>query len=199
MQVKYGKNLSIIASPNELRQLPNIRPELIRDLVGLLRTKFDFVILDIPHIWTGWTSASLTYSDKVIMVSQLWLRSLTHSSRLLAAWQSIGLSGSSVSLIINRSGAKFKEAITPQDFERISRHKIEAYLSNDIKAVVNAETQGKTLLQIEQDTPIKQQVRQFAQNIMSRKGFEVQSVDNNSSNLVVGRKGLLTFLNRKNG
>lgn len=115
MQVQYGKNLYIIASPHELRQLPTVRPELIRDLISLLRTKFSFVILDIPHIWTSWVAASLTYSDQVVMVGQLWLRSLTHSSRMLAAWQSIGLPGSAVSLIINRSGAKFKEAITAQD------------------------------------------------------------------------------------
>ncbi len=197
MQVKHGKNLSIIASPHELRQLPMVRPELIRDLISLLRTKFNFVILDIPHIWTGWTSASLTYSDHVVMVAQLWLRSLTHSSRLLAVWQTIGLSEDSISLIINRSGAKFKEAITAQDFERVTHHKIEAYLSNDIKAVVTAESEGKTLFEIEQNTLLQQQIRQFTQGIMARKGVSSKSA---SGNLQLGnRKNLLTFLGKKNG
>ncbi len=198
MQVRYGKNLSIIASPHELRQLPSIRPELIRDLISLLRTKFSFIILDIPHIWTGWTAASLTYSDQVVMVAQLWLRSLTHSSRMLAAWQTIGLSGNAVSIIINRSGAKFKEAITSQDFERISHHKIEAYLSNDIKAVVSAETHGRTLLQSDNDSQLKQQIRQFAQNIMARKGADNQSSASGNAP-AGGRKNLLTFLSKKNG
>lgn len=197
MQVKYGKNLSIIASPNELRQLPMIRSELIRDLISLLRTKFTFVILDIPHIWTGWTVASLTYSDRVVMIAQLWLRSLAHSSRLLAAWQSIGLSSDSVSLIINRSGAKFKEAITAQDFERISRHKIESHLSNDIKAVVSAETYGKTLFEIGQSTLLQQQIRQFAQGVITRRGVSKPTSDGTST--TDGRKNLLAFLGKKNG
>lgn len=197
MQVRYGKNLSIIASPNELRQLPMVRPELIRDLIGLLRGKFAFVIVDIPHIWTGWTSASVTYSDQVIMVAQLWLRSLTHCSRLLAAWQTIGIANDSVSLIINRSGAKFKEAITVQDFERISRHKIVAYLSNDIKAVVHAENQGKTLFEAGQNTALQQQIRQFAQTIMARKTASSKTAGGNTGS--DNRKNLLTFLGKKNG
>jgi pilus assembly protein CpaE len=173
-----------------------IRPELVRDLVSLLRTKYAFVILDIPHIWTGWTAASLTYSDHVIMVAQLWLRSLTHSARLLAAWQTIGLSNSSVSLIINRSGAKFKEAITAEDFERVLHNKIEAYLSNDIKAVVNAETHGKTLFETGQNTPLQQQIRQFTQGIMARKNANSQTAATTSTD---GRKNLLTFLGKKGG
>lgn len=197
MLVKHGRNLSIIASPHELRQLPVVRPELVRDMISLLRTKFNFVILDIPHIWTGWTSASLTYSDHVVMVAQLWLRSLTHSSRLLAVWQTIGLSEKSVSLIINRSGAKFKEAITAQDFERITHHKIEAYLSNDIKSVVSAESQGKTLFEIGQNILLQQQIRQFAKSIMARGDAGRKTSNMNSS--LGNRKNLLTFLGKKNG
>ncbi len=200
MQVKYGNNLSIISAPHELRQLPNIRPELIRDLISLLRTKFRFVILDIPHIWTGWTATSLTYSDQVVMVAQLWLRSLTHSSRLLAAWQSMGLSQDNISLVINRSGAKFKEAITAQDFERISHRKIEAYLNNDIKAVVNAEAHGKTLFEIGQNTILQQQIRQFSQLVMMRSGLINKSEIMNTPNISSGgRKNLLGFLAKKDG
>lgn len=199
MLVKYGRNLNIIASPHELRQLPTIRPELIRDLISLLRTKFSFVILDIPHIWTGWTSASITYSDHVVMVAQLWLRSLTHSSRLLAIWQTIGISDNTVSLVINRSGAKFKEAITAQDFERITHHKIEAYLSNDIKSVVSAESKGKTLFEIGQNILLQQQIRQFTQGIMARKSSAVGKSGISSNSQSGGRINLLTFLGKKNG
>lgn len=199
MLVRHGKNLSIIASPHELRQLPIVRPELVRDMISLLRTKFNFVILDIPHIWTGWTAASLTYSDHVVMVAQLWLRSLTHSSRLLAIWQTIGLSENSISVVINRSGAKFKEAITAQDFERITHHKIEAYLSNDIKSVVAAESEGKTLFEIGHTILLQQQIRQFTKNIIARSNANPDNNSNYSGNNTQNRKNLLTFLGKKSG
>lgn len=203
MLVRHGSNLSIIASPHELRQLPVVKPELVRDMISLLRTKFNFVILDIPHIWTGWTAASLTYSDHVVMVAQLWLRSLTHSSRLLAIWQTIGLSENSISVVINRSGAKFKEAITAHDFERITHHKIEAYLSNDIKSVVSAESEGKTLFEIGHPILLQQQIRQFTKNIVARSSSNNKEVPGNKLNYpgnnAPNRKNLLTFLGKKSG
>lgn len=195
MQVKYGRSLNIISSPHELRQLPTIRPEVIRDLINLLREKYRFVILDVPHVWTPWTAAALTYSDRVVMVAQLWLRSLTHASRLLAAWQSIGVSNDAVSLVVNRSGAKFKEAITAQDFERICHSKIEAYLSNDIKTAVGAETLGKTIFEMGRDTLLQQQIRQFTKDILARTGIIHKTVENNPQ--LGNRKNLLSFLGKK--
>jgi len=197
MQVKYGSNLRIIASPHELRQLPIIRPEVIRDLITLLRTKFDYVILDIPHVWTPWTAAALTYSDTVVMVAQLWLRSLTHASRLIAAWHSIGIAHDTVSLVINRSGAKFKEAITAQDFERVCRKKIDAYISNDIKTAVGAETIGKTVFEMERNSLLQQQIKQFAKDIIARYGNKDLAIDTKS--LSGSRKNLLSFFGKTEG
>jgi pilus assembly protein CpaE len=168
MLVKYGAYLNIIASPGELRMLPAIRAEHVSELIRVLRSRFTFVVLDVPHVWTPWTAAALTYADHRMMVAQLWLRSLTHASRLLKAWQSIGISAETVSLVVNRSGAKFKEAITAEDFERICHHPIEAHVGNDIKAVAQAETQGKTIFETGQGTMIQKQVQDIARSLASR-------------------------------
>ena len=168
MLVQYKDTLSIIAAPGELKLLPMVRPEVIRELVAILRTKYTFVVIDIPHVWTDWTAAALTYSNHVVMVAQLWLRSLTHASRLLAAWNQIGVSQGGVSLVINRSGAKFKEAISAQDFERICRRKIDAYIGNDAKAVTQAEHNAQTILEVDMATPIKEQISALARDLLVR-------------------------------
>jgi pilus assembly protein CpaE len=196
MLVKYGNNLNIIASPSELRLLPMIRPEVIRELVGILRSKFKFVIIDVPHVWTDWTAAALSYSDHTVMVGQLWLRSLTHASRLLTAWQNVGIARDHVSLLINRSGAKFKEAITAEDFERICRHKIEAHVNNDVKAVVHAETHGKTLFEVDQTELLQKQIRQFAQGLVLRTQAEILPEGRPAAQ---GKKKLLTLFDKRNG
>ncbi|MFW0778283.1 MAG: AAA family ATPase [Rickettsiales bacterium] len=192
MLVNYRDHLQIVSAPSELRLLPNIRPEVVRELITILRSKFRFVVIDVPHVWTDWTAATLTYSDHVMMVGQLWLRSLTHASRLLAAWQKIGVDKEHISIVINRSGAKFKEAIDNQDFERICRRKIDVHIDNDVKAVTQAENNAHTLFEGEQSTVLRQQISDMARKLILRYG-DTSSLP--ADKLNEPKKGLLSFPN----
>lgn len=148
MVVGYSNNLDIIAAPNELKFMPDVKPEMIRDLVAALQEKYQFVILDLPHSWSPWIAAAFSHSDAMILVAQLWLKSVTHASRLLNIWREIGMNLNQVQVAINRSGAKYKEGITPKDFERVCNKPIAYFLPNDIKTVVNAENLGKTIIEL---------------------------------------------------
>jgi pilus assembly protein CpaE len=161
MAVPYGDNLKVIAAPNDLRMLPSVRPELIRDLISTLRENYDFIIVDVPHIWTNWVSSALSNSNHNVMVAQLWLRSVTHSSRLLGVWRDIGLDDDQISIVINRSGAKFKEAVSSRDFERVCDKSISYSFANDIRTIVSAENQGKTILEVG-SSMLSRQFREFA-------------------------------------
>lgn len=195
MLVEYKPGLSIIAAPGDLHLLPIIRPELIRELIGILRSRFDYVVLDIPHLWTEWTASALSYSNVCLMVAQLWLRSLTHASRLLAAWHAVGISGEVVLQVINRHGAKFKEAISAEDFERICRRPIDAYLSNDIKAVTHAENNAQTLFETEISSPVREELRSLARKLMAKSRVSTAQPKGKSDEMP--KKSLLSFRFKK--
>lgn len=147
MLLPYGEHLRVVAAPDSLRTLPAIRPDTVRELIAVLKSQFAYVVLDIPHVWTPWVAEALAQADRTLVVGQLWLRSLTHITRLLAAWAELGISRDDVLVAINRSGARYREAISPQDFERVCMKTITYYLPNDIRAVVGAENEGKTLVE----------------------------------------------------
>lgn len=170
MVVRYREQLSIIAAPNELRTLPAVPPELIRDMIGVLSTKFDVVVLDVPHLWTPWTSAAISSATHYLLVAQLWLRSVTHASRLLRAWAELGIDGNKLSLIVNRSGAKFKEAVSVKDFERVCGVPITHYLANDIRTVISAENQGCTVMELP-TSQLQRQLRDLAAGLIGQGGI----------------------------
>jgi len=148
MAVNYCENLDIISAPNELKFMPELHPEIIRDLMLALKSQYKYVILDLPHIWSPWISAAFSNSDSIMLVAQLWLKSVTHASRLLGVWREMGINMDHVKVVINRSGAKFKEGVSSRDFERVCNKEIAFYLPNDIKTVVNAENLGKTIIEV---------------------------------------------------
>ena len=162
---QHEDNLKVIAAPNDLRVLPAIQPEVIRSLINTLKSQFKFIIIDLPHIWSPWVAAALSEANHSVIVAQLWLRSVTHSSRLLKGWRDIGLSQNDISVVINRSGAKFKEAVTARDYERVCGMEIQFSLANDTKSIVSSENQGKTVAEIG-NTPLTQQFNELAAHLV---------------------------------
>jgi Flp pilus assembly CpaE family ATPase len=57
-------------------------------------------------------------------------------------WAELGFMSKAVSVVINRSGSRFKESLHPKDFERIIGMEIDVYLPNDIKTVCQSENKG---------------------------------------------------------
>jgi Flp pilus assembly CpaE family ATPase len=123
------------------------------------------------------------------MVAQLWLRSITHSSRLLATWRKIGIKDKQISLVANRSGAKFKEAVSFNDFERVCGLSFACYFDNDTKSVIAAENNGRTILE-GANSDLSKQFRKFAASFANPKAESSPEASAPKSRLtgLMGRK-----------
>ncbi len=148
MVMTYRDGLDVITSPQSLHFLPQIKADLTRDFITHLSGKYEYVILDMPHVWNHWVSSTLSSSDHIMLIAQLLLKSITHSSRLLSSWAEVGITSKPLSLIINRSGSRYKEAVHPKDFERICGRAIDYYLPNDIKTICQSENRGTPVYEI---------------------------------------------------
>ncbi len=162
--VKYSENLYIISAPKNLRFVPKITPATLENLLNILKTKFKYVIVDLPHLWVDWVANLIGEADRNIMVSQLWIKSAAHASRFLDVAQTMGIPVHKTSIVINRSGSKFKEAITPSEFSTACKKKIDYYISNESKAIITAENQGKTAIEMN-NSVLNKQFREIAESI----------------------------------
>lgn len=167
MVVPYCQNLDVVAAPAALQYMPNVRPETIRELIQALQEKYHYIVIDVPHVWTNWVTAALTVSSHIVLTAQLWLKSVTHSSRLINECVKLGIKPETISIVINRSGSKFKEAVHARDFERVTSHPINFYISNDIKTVVKAENKGSTIIELGRSS-LANQIEQLADSIATK-------------------------------
>jgi pilus assembly protein CpaE len=164
-----NSRLKVIAAPNQLHPIPNVPDELISHLITTLSNDYDFVIIDLPHIWNRLVSDALLQSSRIIMVAQLWLKSITHSSRLLNAWRKMGIKDKQISLVANRSGAKFKEAVSFSDFERVCNLPFSCHFDNDTKSVIAAENNGRTIVE-GANSDLSRQFKKFAATFIDKAG-----------------------------
>ena len=148
MVASYGK-LHVITAPPELRYLPTVDAEAIKQLITTLSATYNTIILDVPHVWLPWVATAMQQSTHLVLVAQLWLKSVSHAARMMRAFREIGVEASRVTAVINRSGAKFKEAIDTKDFERVCGVPIRYTVANDIKTVVTAEGSATTIMELQ--------------------------------------------------
>jgi pilus assembly protein CpaE len=162
--VKYSDNLYVISAPKPLRFIPKISNQTMTDMLTVLRHKFKNVIVDLPHVWMDFVSHVIGETDKNMMVAQLWIKSAAHASRFLDVSQSLGITLQRTSVIINRSGSKFKEAISPAEFSTACKKKVDFYVSNETKTIITAENQGKSAIEMG-NSALNKQFKEIAENI----------------------------------
>lgn len=166
MVVSYGK-LDVITAPSELQFLPPVSAQVIADLIASLKQNYDTIVIDLPHIWLPWIATILQNSTHVVLVAQLWLKSVSHAARMTRMVRELGIPANRLIPVINRFGAKFKEAVKPKDFERVCGVPIRYSLANDIRTVTAAETVAKTVLEME-ESPLKHDIIQLANGLVGK-------------------------------
>ena len=164
MVASYGK-LDVITAPTDLRYLPNVSAEAIADLVATLKLSYDNIVIDLPHLWLPWIATILQHSSHVVLVSQLWLKSVSHAARMMRMLREMNIPIERVVSVINRSGAKFKEAIDSKDFERVCGIQVRYTLGNDIRTITAAEAAAKTVLEME-DSPLAADIMAMARGLV---------------------------------
>ncbi len=188
MVAHYGP-LHVIAAPNELRNLPYIDAAAVAQLIQVLKHSYDTIILDLPHTWQPWVAAACRESTSFVLVAQLWLKSVTHAARILRALRSEDAVGNNIRLVINRAGAKFREAIETRDFERVTGLTISHMLVNDIKTVVDAENQAKTIIELGQGSRLQADLENLARLLKGQPLAPVEPIASDAQKS--GLQGLL--------
>ena len=164
MAATYGK-LHVITAPAELRYLPDVGPETVRALIQTLSQSYAHVVLDLPHVWLPWMEAAVHEATKLVLLSQLSLKSVSHASRMMRVFRELQIAPEQVVAVINRSGAKFKEGIDPKDFERVCGHAIDYTLANDIKTITTAEASARSVLEME-PSQLAQDIERLARGLI---------------------------------
>ncbi len=161
------KKLDVISAPGELRYLPTVSAQVITDLINTLKESYDTVIIDLPHVWLPWVANAAQQSTHLVLVAQLWLKSVSHAARMMRAFRDINVTNNVIA-VINRSGAKFKEAIDAKDFERVCSTPIRHSITNDIKTIVAAEAAATTLLELP-PSAIADDIQRLAYSLLDMK------------------------------
>ena len=153
------------ATSPELADL--VTPEHVQKILGLLRTMFDFVVVDTSSHLGDITLAALDTASSVILVTAPSITSVKNAKLALRLMESISIPISAITLVLNRC-----EAHTEFNNDSIESHlkfPITIQVPHDPRTVVNSINRGDPFVVNHPEVEASQRVRQLAAHLLPEK------------------------------
>ncbi len=88
--VEHSPKLSLLAAPLEAEAAEDVRTEHVVEVIEMLRDRYEFVVLDLPHTFDAITIAALDQSDEILLVLTLDILAARSAQRALAIFGRLG-------------------------------------------------------------------------------------------------------------
>ncbi len=141
----YSVSLDVLSVPQTLNGNTTADPDQVLALMDHICQLYDYVILDIPRIWTPWTHAAIGGSDQFYMVTELTVPALQSVRKKLQQIASIdGLSHVQTEILINKHERRsFRNSLRVTDAEKATNRKIFGSICTQADAVRDAINRGE--------------------------------------------------------
>lgn len=178
-------NLWLLAAPREVEVIQEIRGEHLRELLQLLRERYDHVVLDVSSNLDALAIAALDQADDIVMVFTLDLLAARSAQRALTIFDRLGYPRNKVKLVANRWVKK--GGIEAERVEKFLGEKIACYIANDYPQAIDSINKGQPAVRLAPNSPLSHDLRKLANAC----GISLAESEGTS------RKGLLGSLFRR--
>src|SRR3954464_4262921 len=80
---KCTDHLSLLAAPATLDRVYDFGSEAFDSIFDVLRASVPCIVLDVPHVWTGWARRTLISADDILIVASPDLANLRNAKNLI--------------------------------------------------------------------------------------------------------------------
>ncbi len=139
----YEPNFTVLASEEPLDEPLHIHPQAPEKVLGALRRKFRYVVVDVPRTLDPFSRYVLVHADHVLLIAEPSILSLRDALRLLDLVRD-KLKNSAVKIVLNRVGMLKRHEMATDDFQKSLGVKIDVTIPFEASALACA-NKGKLL------------------------------------------------------
>jgi pilus assembly protein CpaE len=177
--ITHSSRMSLLAAPPEAHEAEDVKPQDVSEILHLLRQRFEYIVLDLPHTFDATTVAALDLADDILIVLTLDIPGIRSTNRAIKVFNRLSYPKTKVHVVVNRWSKNID----------VQLHKVEAHLDeqilglipNDYRKVMESINLGHPLVESEPTSKITLEIKRIAALVSG-------GVDNPSTQ---PRKGLL--------
>ncbi len=169
MLPKGSGGISFLANPSRIEEVESITPGHIDRILLLLRTLFDYIIVDTHSMLDDVTIKALDESDHVLMVSTSDVPSIFHAKRCLELFQRMDYDRKKLLLVINRYNGL--EDMNPASVEKLLDYPIFWRLPNhDYQGMLTSINKGIPISQMLPSAKLSQSLHKMILHFNGKAG-----------------------------
>jgi len=145
LMTKCGDNLSLLAAAAMLDRTIDLSETALDQLLDLVRASTPSVVLDVPHVWTGWARRTLVSADEVVVVAAPELASLRNTKNLLDVLRTARPNDRRPRVVLNLNGMPKRPEISALEFAKALDLELAAIVPFDAQLFGTAANNGQMI------------------------------------------------------
>jgi pilus assembly protein CpaE len=165
---KCTDHLSLLAAPATLERVYDFGAEAFDSILDSLRSSIPCIVLDVPHLWSGWTKRLLVSADDILVVAGPDLANLRNAKNLVDMLRGARPNDHRPYYCLNQVGVPKRPEITPADFAKALEDQPLAVISFEPALFGTAANNGQMIAEVSASHKSAEMFRQLAQVLTGR-------------------------------
>ncbi len=186
---KAANHVNLLTAPATLDRTYDLNERDLEQTLELSQRSMPVVVLDIPHIWTGWVRHTLATIDEIVVVAEPDLANLRNAKNICDTLKALRPTESPPLLVLSQVGMPRRPEISPAEFTSAIDCKLVGQIPFDAQLFGTAANNGQMIAEVAAGNKVNELFRAVALHVTGRSQLEPQAK--------AGGLKLPTFLKRK--
>jgi pilus assembly protein CpaE len=165
---KCTDHLSLLAAPATLERVYDFGTEAFDTIFDVLRSTAPCIVLDVPHLWTGWARRTLIGADDILIVAAPDLANLRNTKNLIDLLRAARPNDSRPQYCLNMVGVPKRPEIKPGDFAKALEFDPAATIPFEPQLFGTAANNGQMVAEVSSGHRAAETFRTLAQSLTGR-------------------------------
>jgi len=165
---KCTDHLSLLAAPATLERVYDFGSEAFDAIFDSLRATMPCIVLDVPHVWAGWTQRTLVTADEILIVATPDLANLRNAKNLFDLLKTARVNDHRPFYCLNMVGVPKRPEIKPADFAKALEDQPVAVIPFDPQVFGTAANNGQMIAEVSSGHRTAETFRQMASLLTGR-------------------------------
>ncbi|WP_320234076.1 AAA family ATPase [Mesorhizobium montanum] len=163
-----AEHLSLLAAPSTLERVYDFDAEAFAQVIETAQRSAPLLVLDMPHVWSGWTKSTLIKADEIVITATPELANLRNTKNMVDMLKRLRPNDPPPKLIINQAGVPKRPEIAAPDFAEPLGITPMAVINFEPLLFGNAANNGRMLSEMDAKSPVVTTINEIAHVLTGR-------------------------------